>query len=311
MDHLEWSMSNMVHMFSTRFWCISWAAVGLITGSALLSTSASAQASNAPHAAITSADTGQKKEVKFEVVSIHPLKSGSAPTGTGFTPNPTPDGFVSTLTVWQMLMVAYAPGNLESWLSTPLVNEPKWFGDTDWYVVTARVSDADRDAWRNQSNHHELLRSAMQDLLKVRCKLVVHEQSTEIPDFKLVVSKKGPKGLKPTVPGSALPKGTPLPTGGVMVSDGPRLRPTWHFYGVTIGELVDFLSRSSQARLVHDATGLTGRYDFAIQMIETPSREPEEEVYNWPIEPLGLELKPGKSQGFTLVIDHMEKPTPN
>jgi uncharacterized protein (TIGR03435 family) len=298
-------------MLNKTFRRFSLLSLCLMIGPPLWSVPAAAQGSNAAHTNNASSDTAKKKEVKFEVISIRPLKSGSAPIGTGFTPNPTPDGFVSTLTVWQMLMVAYAP-NYEAWQSTPMINAPKWFGDADWYVINARVSDADREAWRNQSNHHELLRSAMQDLLKERCQLVIHEQPTEIPDYKLVIGKKGLKGLKASAPGSVLPKeGYPLPTGGVRFWTGPKDRTTWHYYGANIGELVDFLSLTSQARPVHDETGLTGRYDFTMQMIENPSHDREEEVFNWPVEPLGLELKPGKYHGFTLVIDHMDKPSPN
>jgi uncharacterized protein (TIGR03435 family) len=75
-------------------------------------------------------------------------------------------------------------------------------------------------------------------------------------------------------------------------------------------ELAMFLSRFIM-RPVHDATGLTGHYDFAVQQIEQPSREIEEMQYNWPVVPLGLELKPGKFPEVTLVIDYIEKPSEN
>jgi uncharacterized protein (TIGR03435 family) len=125
-----------------------------------------------------------------------------------------------------------------------------------------------------------------------------------------VIGKKGLK-MKATAPGSALPKGYPLPTGGVRLADGNRNRTTWHYYGATMWELVDFLALSSRDRPVHDETGLTGRYDFTLQMIEDPSRDASEEIFNFPVAPLGLALKPGKYPGFKLVIDHMEKPSSN
>jgi len=61
--------------------------------------------------------------------------------------NPTPDGFVTTMTAWQMLMLAYAPDD-GSTQTVPMINEPKWLSSSpsDWYVINARVSDADRDA---------------------------------------------------------------------------------------------------------------------------------------------------------------------
>jgi uncharacterized protein (TIGR03435 family) len=67
----------------------------------------------------------------------------------------------------------------------------------------------------------------------------------------------------------------------------------------------------SSGRAVHDETGLTGRYNFTLQVIDNPSNNPEERMYNLPIDQLGLALKPGKAPGITLVIDHIERPTPN
>ena len=191
--------------------------------------------------------------------------------------------------------------------ATNLVNGPTWFGD--WYDINARVSDDDREAWRNQSSQHELLRSALRDLLKERCKLVIHEQPTEVPDFKLVIKKNGPK-LTTTAQGSVLPVGMKLGSGGVMVGYQRNSPPIVHFYGATMEDLAMFLSRSIM-RPVHDTTGLTGHYDFTVQQIDQPSREIEEMQYNWPVDPLGLELKPGKFTGLTLVIDHIERPTEN
>jgi uncharacterized protein (TIGR03435 family) len=317
----------MVHRFSKTFRRYSVAFLCLMVGLTVLGVQARAQGSNGAHGSKLGSESAKKKDVKFEVISIRPVVPGSA-VGAGYTPNPTPDGFVSSLTVWQMLMIAYAP-NDQSWGSIPIISHtpdavswggnsatksaPKWLGD--WYVINARVSDADRDAWRDQSSQHDLLRAAMRDLLKERCHLVVHEQPTDLPDYNLVIGKKGLKGLKATVPGSTPPKDAyRLPTGGFRFATGDRSRPTWHYYGATIGELIDFLrppGNGSPAPPVRDQTGLTGRYDFAITMIDEPSRDPVEEIYNFPLGPLGLALKPGKYHAFSLIIEHMDKPSPN
>lgn len=290
----------------------------LMIGSAVLGVPAAGQgAGGAP--ANRASSVGGKKEVKFEVISIRPAKPGASPYDGGAThlsdTNPSPDGFVTTMTAWQMLMLAYAPDD-GSAQTVPMINAPKWFSSSapDWYVINARVSEADRDAWRNQSKRHELLHSAMRDLLKERCKLMAHEEPAEFSDYKLVIGTHGLK-MKPTAPGSAPPKGAfPLPTGGFRSPTGPRERTTWHYYGATIGELIDFLSPPgtfSPAPPVHDKTGLTGRYDFTLTMIDDPSRDPAELVFNWPVQPLGLELKRGTYPGYRVFIEHMEKPTAN
>jgi uncharacterized protein (TIGR03435 family) len=262
-----------------------------------------------------SGSAGKTAEIKFEVISIRPVKSGWSPYDGGLpslsNADPTPTGFTSTLTVWQMLMIAYAPDKRSAWSSIPIVNMPGWLSSPDWYVINARVAESDVGVWRKQSNHHEFLSLAMQDLLKKRCRLVIHEEPAELPDLKLVIAKKGLK-IKAAVPGAAPPtKGMSLPSGGVRVAESNRTIRAWHFYGATIEDLVDFLDLSSPNCPIHDATGLTGHYDFAIQMIATPSRVLEDEIYNWPVEALGFQLKSGKYPGVKLVIDHIEKPSSN
>jgi uncharacterized protein (TIGR03435 family) len=64
-------------------------------------------------------------------------------------------------------------------------------------------------------------------------------------------------------------------------------------------------------RPVQDRTGLTGRYEFTIEANEHQSQDTEELPENWPINQLGLGLKPGKVPGRMLIIDHIEKPTAN
>jgi len=300
-------------MFSNFFCCLSLVSVCLIIGSALSSTAAVAQKNNGNPSAKAGNAARAPKDVKFEIASITPVKPGTR-TEAALTFVPTPDGYRSSLTVGQMVMLAYGPSDDQLWRGIPLVNWPAWIGGgDDWYVVNARVSDADRDAWRNQSSKHELLRTAMQDLLRDRCKLVIHEKPTQVEVFNLIVQKRGTK-LKPTPVGFALPKGGgPLTSGGVRV---PELLPEhgirWRYYGATIADLVEFLTATSSGRSVVDETGLTGRYDFTLQLIDHPARNgDDEEIYNWPVDQLGLVLKPGKAIGFALVIDHIERPTEN
>jgi uncharacterized protein (TIGR03435 family) len=210
-----------------------------------------------------------------------------------------------------MIMIAYADTvGIDARIYTPLLNPPAWSDDS--FDVDARVSSSDLAAWHNQSSRHELLRSAMQELLKERCKLVIHSQPAELPDFKMVVGKKGAK-FKETPSGFTLPPGQKLESGGVIVvvvPDPTTNVPVLHFYGATMGDLASFQSRFAQ-RPVHDMTGLTGRYDFALQTMDNPSRDIDEGATRFPLDELGLALKPGKYPGITLVIDHVEKPSPN
>jgi uncharacterized protein (TIGR03435 family) len=125
----------------------------------------------------------------------------------------------------------------------------------------------------------------------------------------MVVGKKGLK-LKANPPGFVLPQGPKLESGGVLVVEIGSGKAVLHFYGATMGDLASFESRFSN-RPVHDMTGLTGHYDFTMRPMDTSSSDMDGELTRFPIDELGLELKPGKYSGITLVIDHIEKPDAN
>ena len=88
-----------------------------------------------------------------------------------------------------------------------------------------------------------------------------------------------------------------------------------HYFGISMAQLASNELRNA-GRPVQDKTGLTGKYDMTIvrplpEGAGTPEVKPEEmsavEIANQ----LGLKLEPAKGQVETLVIDHVEQPTPN
>lgn len=241
------------------------------------------------------------KEVKFEVLSIRPMPGPSA-----MNLNPTPNGFASNLSVFQMIMVAYGPVDFALWGSVQILNAPGWV--SDFYGINARVSQADLKAWQSQSSEHELLRSAMRAALKERFHLAIHEQPAVARDFELIVDKRGPR-LKTAAPDSTLPVGVKTPSGGVMVGKVlPDRKSTWDCHGMTMQDLAWYLNRVSSIP-VRDKTSLTGRYDFTLREVDLSPGE--EHVYRFPIDQLGLKLKLGTENRPDLVVDHIDKPTPN
>ncbi len=216
------------------------------------------------------------------------------------------------MSVWGMIKAAYVPGYFENWENTPLLNAPKWLYEngSNFYDVDARVSKEDTEAWRHQGTQRELLRSALRALLKERCKLVVHMQPKEVPDYKLVIAKKG-HTMMVNAPDPNLTPYMPLMGGGYMTitkSEGRRIL-EMYFHGVTMEGFCTYLSEGIRPP-VHDETGLTGRYDFKLRARDR-SNESENGLTPWELELLGLRLKPGKYQGFSIIIDHIEKPSAN
>jgi uncharacterized protein (TIGR03435 family) len=256
---------------------------------------------------VTSDNQATSKEMRFEVFSIRPRSD--MPTLWRF--GPTPTGFASSLSLWQAIMLAYAPERPQTWFSgkgpTHVRNLPKWADE--WYDINARVSEDDLEAWQTRSRQPELLRSALRAALQVRCKLVIREQPTEAPDYQLIVRKGGPN-LKASVQDSVLPKGMTLASGGVAVVN-PDTRFYEHFYRATMDDLVAYLTVSSD-RPIRNMTGLTGIYDFRLPHIEEElSNINGERVHNFLLGHLGLELKVGKGPGLDLIVEHIEKPDPN
>ena len=171
-----------------------------------------------------------------------------------------------------------------------------------WYDIEAK-SDGVPDDNR--------LRLMFQTLLEERCKLKTHFETREIALYNLVVSKAGK--LKASDPGAT-----------VMVEKVP-MRPrtasimfggdTEHFAGkeASAAQIIDSLSRNLRAP-VRDMTGLTGTYDFDVAFAR------EDDSLNGSLtaslqeaiqRELGLKLENSKGPVKVLVVDHVEKPTPN
>ncbi len=91
----------------------------------------------------------------------------------------------------------------------------------------------------------------------------------------------------------------------VTKMEGRQILETY-YHAVTMDDLCKDLSSGSFP--IHDATGLTGRYDFRWKANPNPSGS---DVTPWLLDQIGLELKPGKYHGFSIVVDHVERPTAN
>jgi uncharacterized protein (TIGR03435 family) len=249
------------------------------------------------------------QDIRFNVASIHPLKE--MPKQVTFTS--TSDGFDSGVQAGELVKIAYAP-------ETPIIaikgaggvskvlNLPNW-ATNDWYELKARVANEDLAAWQSQGSEYKLFKSALRSLLKERFQLEVHEEKTEVPIYNLVVAKNS-DNLKPSTYNSTTVPigGMKLASGGTMVgirrSDGGT---EWDIYYATMDDLAEFLSGMELP--VHNATNLTGRYDFVLHGARHDSWDTEKPTSNFSIDHLGLKLAPSTTQGFNIVIDRIEKPS--
>lgn len=255
--------------------------------------------------------SAQQKE--FEVVSIR--QNIDQQRGGPINLSPGPDGFrVQRQPLMNVLMTAYTPKEGGLFLNR-IDGMPDWLRN-ERYDIVARISDTDRTAWNDPKNQPAMLQQMLQSMLADRFKLTVHRETKEKPVYELLVTR-GSSKLQETKPDEPGPAGATLPGGGVM---GPGADGATHMHNFSMGLLAALLTSKSD-RPVLDKTGLTGRYTFDIrepQQMAAPSAvstgESEEErrpAISDALKSIGLELRPAKEPIEFLIIDHIERPTPN
>ncbi len=187
-----------------------------------------------------------------------------------------------------------------------MANAPPWFDEK--YDIDG-VPDVE-----GQPNIQQM-RILIRDALVERFGLKFHNEQRELSVYALTVAKGGPKMTvtsdKPSTPGNFL-------FGGLG-----RLR-------VTNSTMKDFCHGMQEAVMdkpVVDQTGLTDRYDFNLNWTPDQSQfaamgahvpPPNTDDPNAPPslyvalqEQLGLKLESAKANADVMVIDHVEKPSPN
>ncbi len=259
------------------------------------------------------ADSAYVPTLTFDVASIR-----ESPETDSYTVmfNSPPHSSVLDLTnirVIDMIGIAY---NVNS---SRVVGPPDWVRETRYMVKANSDSAVDkklRDLNDQQANLEK--QHMLQVLLAQRFQLKVKQETREGTIYNLVVAKGGPKiSTKlqpPTADQVAWFNGAPVPP-IYQFGDG-RLGYQFIAHGATMSMLAAQLAAQFDAQVI-DRSGLAGNYDFVLQysgtVPGTESRDPD----SWPLlitalqEQLGLRLEPGKGPVEVLMIDHIEKPSPN
>ena len=204
--------------------------------------------------------------------------------------------------IGSMILYAYNVFNYQVIGNTRLPE--KW----NWYDIDAKVEGSPTD---------DEIRLMFQSLIEDRFKLEFHHETREMEVYKLVVAKGGAK-LKPATLGdfkTTVGGDTPLvlkkkTTGIVLEKEGGHLLGK----SATMAQLASSLI-SELGGPVIDATEIDGTFDYDV--IFAPHNWPPDSEFNPPLllaalrDNLGLSIEKGKAQVDVLVIDHLEKPTPN
>jgi uncharacterized protein (TIGR03435 family) len=259
----------------------------------------------------------------FEVASIKPNTS-DAPPSSRFPLGPGD---------------AYVAGSLFSATNQPLINYirfafgrsqgellrlPSWVYDERFDIQARAAREATKDE----------MRLMIRALLAVRFSLAWHVEQREESVLELVVAKPGELGPQLTRHASdqpcgqdaprADPKFDAIPCGAGLVSATSPGRSSISGRAEPLAKLAGLLSNNSFAgvdRVVVDRTGLTGPFDFTVEWaVPVRSVEPLSRPLGDDAGPpldvairrqLGLTLRPTRARVEVLVIDSVERATPD
>jgi len=276
-------------------------------------------------------------KLTFEVASVKTIehmepskfRAPSFPLSNDEAFRPTGGRFIASFPLSVLITFAYKTRLTQEQMRSMLAPLPKWVS-IDSFEIEAR---AEGNPTKDQ------FRLMMQSLLAERFKLVVHEESREVPLFALVPSKPGKPGpkLRPHSEGPPCDSSGP-PAPPPATSDREIFPPSCDVQMLTrmpngmqragsrnttlalIAASLPTLGRLG--RPVVDQTGLSGNFDFVLEWTPepggpalpnaTPPADPPGPTFLEALrEQLGLKLEPSKGPIEMLVIDHVERPSEN
>ncbi|HKV54075.1 MAG TPA: M56 family metallopeptidase [Candidatus Binataceae bacterium] len=240
----------------------------------------------------------------FEVASVKPNTSGAQNDHFSLSPGRYT---VTNTTTRNVIKFAYGMRDFQ------ITGIPTW-ADTDRFDIDATAGQELIEQWRNLPREQQIeeLRPMVQSLLAARFGMTATHVVRELPVYALVVANSGPK---------LTASGTSMAQPQFHVSGGPDGQAVVTAKNEPVSALVTMLSQ----QLDHagaDQSGLKGTYDFDLHWSPNQSSAPSPaiqeavsgdapSIFTALQEQLGLRLQSTKGPVDTIVIDHIEKPTPN
>jgi uncharacterized protein (TIGR03435 family) len=210
-----------------------------------------------------------------------------------------------------------------------LVGLPDWASSERFDIAAKAEQDFPRTG--EKPSRAQLM---VQSLLEERFKLVSHRETRDLPAYALVLARAdgrlGPQLKQSDVDCAALAAaqkaGGAASGGGAVAAPGPSSRPALaerrpctmtssdsmlRATAIPIAALIATLSSATQ-RMVVDRTGLTGSFDFDLTFAREQSPDTSApSVFTAVQEQLGLKLESVRVPMEVLVIDSIERPTPD
>jgi uncharacterized protein (TIGR03435 family) len=251
----------------------------------------------------------------FEVASVKPTSAGPVIVGVwgGAGLRFTPGGAfeANNVTLGSIIRFAYGLRDFQT------VGAPEWV-DTDRFDIQAR---GPQGAVESEAPRR------LQSLLAERFALKVHRETRNGQFYALVLARAN-GSLGPRLRQSQVESPQGL-GGGQCAPPGPPGPFNMRICGVTMAQLVERYLPMYAGRRVIDRTGLAGGFDLALYfdnrpvpgvgpgggLMPRPGADPTPadavSIFTALEEQLGLKLEPQTGPVEVLVIDHVERPTPN
>lgn len=233
-----------------------------------------------------------QETLRFEVASVKP-NVGSDGSFT-FRPDPA-DGFFRTNYPLFDGVIRYAY-ELQSFR---VIGAPEWTR-TDRFDIAAKASRSISDTERRL-----MVRALLADRFRMKSHFEMREHTVYLMTPSRADKRLG-SGLKPRpeCEGAA----TPCQSGGNGRQDAIALR------AVTLKQLAEGMISAVRRELVLDETGIPGLFDVDMSFRPETSTDPADARPAFVTamqEQLGLKLEPTRRQIEVLVIDSIDRPTPD
>jgi uncharacterized protein (TIGR03435 family) len=262
----------------------------------------------------------------FDVVSVRPCDSNPPPSpppsgagrGAGAGGVSPQHFFLECRTVSNMIVNAYLAfngGHFNEPSTRPIFDMlhagPDW-SRSEKFTIEATTSVATPP----MVMHGPMLQAVLQD----RFKLEMHRETREVPVYELVVAKGGAK-VTPFKPGSCVPwdwsfflQQPALEPGQHRCTSAPQMDSNGNLVqNVEAMTLDDWVTNDRVLLLgerpVVNKTGITGLQTFRL-VSPAHSETPEERAAEYRKQ-LGLDLRSARGPREFLILDHVERPTPD
>jgi uncharacterized protein (TIGR03435 family) len=272
----------------------------------------------------TGAPSAPPGPMAFEVASVRPNTSNEPQVRIGVQPG---GRFTATnVPLRELIRFAYQLQNFQ------IVDAPDWIRDERFDILAKAEGDIAPTPLGQAGPIQLMVRS----LLAERFQLALHEETREMPLYALVLNRSdgrlGP-ALRESTTDCAAVMAAARGRGALPAPPAPGERPQCGMFGgpgqvragsVPMRQLAQMLSQQVQ-RVVVDETGLTGNYDFDLTF--TPDQLPQGppppgappvaidpdgvSIFTALQEQLGLKLDAQRGPVSVMVVDRVERPTPD